>query len=333
MIAGAGVLALVSGILGLTVGSNLSSEAPTPRPTGLRSPGASSGPDQSGGSATPVGPLTVKAILGKVGPSVVDVVAQRRDEMGDGSGIIISSDSDILTNAHVVAGATRITVTSPAGTKALAARLVGAEEERFVALLHVEEGMAAWPDGGSAGFPRAELGQSADLSVGDDVVAIGNALGLRGDPTVTRGIVSALNRAFDKLTGLIQTDAAINPGNSGGPLVNMDGQVVGINTAGAGREAQNIGLAIPIDAAKNIAERRRSGQAPAPMAYLGVSTTEPTDGGPRATIREIVPGGPAAEAGLAVADRIVTFDGKPVDSSEALPASSRTADPGPRWMW
>ena len=328
LIAGAVILALVSGVLGLAVGSNLSSEAPKPDPTGLRSPGPSSGPDQSGGSTTPAGPLTVKAILAKVGPSVVDVVGYRRDGMGDGSGIIISSDGDILTNAHVVAGATRITVTTPAGTKALAARLVGADEERDVALLHVEEGMAASPDGGSAGFPPAELGQSADLSVGDDVVAIGNALGLRGDPTVTRGIVSALNRAFDKLTGLIQTDAAINPGNSGGPLVNMDGRVVGINTAGAGREAQNIGFAIPIDAAKTIAERLRSGQGPAPMAYLGVSTTEPTDGGPGATIMEIVPGGPAAEAGLAVRDRIVTFDGKPVDSSEALSGLVQDRQPG-----
>ncbi len=108
----------------------------------------------------------------------------------------------------------------------------------------------------------------------------------------------------------------------------MDGQVVGINTAGAGREAQNIGFAIPIDAAKTIAERLRSGQGPAPMAYLGVSTTEPTDGGPGATIMEIVPGGPAAEAGLAVRDRIVTFDGKPVDSSEALSGLVQDRPPG-----
>ena len=327
LIAGAVALALASGVLGLEVGSNLSSEPPKPDPAGLATPGASSSPGPTGGSATPASALTVKAILAKVGPSVVDVVAQRRDGMGDGSGIIISADGDILTNAHVVAGATRITVTTPAGTRALAAKLVGADEERDIALLHVD-GMAASQDGGSAGFPPAELGQSADLSVGEDVVAIGNALGLRGDPTVTRGIVSALNRAFDSLTGLIQTDAAINPGNSGGPLVNISGQVVGINTAGAGREAQNIGFAIPIDAAKTIAERLKTGQGPAPMAFLGVSTAEPTDGGPGATIVEIVPGGPAAQAGLAVQDRIVTFDGKPVDSSEALSGLVQDRPPG-----
>jgi putative serine protease PepD len=289
---------------------------------GSAAPGSSS----ANGSARPNGaPLDVRAILAKVGPSVVDVVAQGRDGMGDGSGIVIDADGLILTNAHVVADARRITVTTATGSTALPAELVGADELRDIALLRVDTSAAA--SGGGALTP-AELGRSADLLVGDDVVAIGNALGLRGDPTVTTGIVSALNRTFDDLTGMIQTDAAINPGNSGGPLVNMFGQVIGINTAGAGEDGQNINFAIPIDAARAIAQRLRSGQGPAPVAFLGVATTEPPDGGLGATIMEVVPGGPAAEAGLAVRDRIVTFDGKPVESADALSGTILDRHPG-----
>ena len=330
LLVGAVAIALISGALGVAVGAGLSSRdssAPVDRDPAV--PASPSSSSSATGSATPSGtPLDVKAILAKIGPSVVDVVAQGRDGMGDGSGIVISADGFILTNAHVVADATRITVTTRTGSKALPARLVGADEDRDVALLQVDGGAAALSDAAGGGFTPAELGRSADLKVGDDVVAIGNALGLRGDPTVTRGIISALNRAFDDLTGMIQTDAAINPGNSGGPLVNMFGQVIGINTAGAGEEGQNINFAIPIDAARAIAERLKSGQGPAPVAFLGVSTTEPNDGGPGATIMELVPGGPAAQAGLAVRDRIVTFDGKPVESADALSGIILDRQPG-----
>ena len=340
LIVGAVALALISGVLGGAVGAGLSGDSsesasrntPVSRdPADPASPGASGGVTgpPTGSTASGGAPLDVKTILAKVGPSVVDVVAQRRDGMGDGSGIVISADGYVLTNAHVVADSTRITFTTRTGSKALPARLVGADEHRDVALLQVDAAAAASSDGpAGGGFTPAEFGRSADLKVGDDVVAIGNALGLRGDPTVTRGIVSALNRAFDDLTGMIQTDAAINPGNSGGPLVNMFGQVIGINTAGAGEEGQNINFAIPIDAAWAIAERLKSGQGPAPVAFLGVSTTEPTDGGPGATIMEVVPGGPAALAGLAVRDRIVTFDGKPVESADALSGIILDRQPG-----
>jgi S1-C subfamily serine protease len=335
LVVGAVALALISGALGGAVGAGLSSrDSSEPAAANVKPDAASPASPGTGssanGSTTPRGaPLDVKAILAKVGSSVIDVVARGRDGMGDGSGIVINADGYILTNAHVVADATAITVTTQTGSKALSARLVGADEDRDVALLQVDGGAAVSSEGaGGGGFAPAELGRSADLKVGDDVVAIGNALGLRGDPTVTRGIVSALNRAFDDLTGMIQTDAAINPGNSGGPLVNMFGQVIGINTAGAGEEGQNINFAIPIDAAGAIAERLKSGQGPAPLAFLGVSTTEPPDGGPGATIMEVVPEGPAAQAGLAVRDRIVTFDGKPVESAEALSGIILDRQPG-----
>jgi putative serine protease PepD len=237
---------------------------------------------------------------------------------GAGTGVVVGNGL-ILTNAHVVEGASRVSVSTPANAKALTATVVGADEGNDVALLKVEN---------ATGLPAAELGRSADVKVGDDVVAIGNALGLRGDPTVTRGIVSALNRRVDELTGMMQTDAAINPGNSGGPLVNSAGQVIGINTAVAAGGAQNIGFAIPIDKAKSLADRLKTGQGPAPVAFLGVSTTETTDGSGGAQVVELVGGGPAERAGLVVGDLIVSFDGKPVSSADSLSALVQTRQPG-----
>ncbi|HEV7537036.1 MAG TPA: PDZ domain-containing protein, partial [Acidimicrobiia bacterium] len=174
----------------------------------------------------------------------------------------------------------------------------------------------------------AELGRSADMKVGDDVVAIGNALGLRGDPTVTRGIVSALNRTVENLTGMLQTDAAINPGNSGGPLVNSAGQVIGINTAVAADGAQNIGFAIPIDKAKALADRLKAGQGPTPTAFMGVSTTDTSDGSGGAQVVSVVAGGPAAKAGIAMGDLIVSFDGKPVSTADSLSGLVQGRQPG-----
>ncbi len=261
----------------------------------------------------------MKGILAKVEPSVVDIVASSRRESGEGTGIIISPDGYILTNAHVVSGATRVSVATPASSKALTATVVGADEAHDVALLKIDD---------ASGLPAAELGRSADVKVGEDVVAIGNALGLRGDPTVTRGIVSALNRTVENLTGMIQTDAAINPGNSGGPLVNSAGQVIGINTAVAADGAQNIGFAIPIDKAKALAERLKTGQGPAPTAFLGVSTTETSDGSAGALVVSLVSGGPADKAGISVGDLIVTFDGKPVAGADTLSGLVQGRQPG-----
>jgi putative serine protease PepD len=127
---------------------------------------------------------------------------------------------------------------------------------------------------------------------------------------------------------MIQTDAAINPGNSGGPLVNSSGQVIGINTAVAADGAQNIGFAIPIDKAKALADRLKTGQGPAPVAFLGVSTTETADGSGGAQIVDLVSGGPAHKAGLAVGDLVVTFDGKPVTGADALSGLVQARQPG-----
>lgn len=173
-----------------------------------------------------------------------------------GTGVIVSADGEVLTNAHVVSGAQSIEVTLSDGTTH-SATLVGADTSQDVALIKIE---------GVSGLTPADLATGDNLQVGDDVVAIGNALDLKGAPTVTRGIVSALGRAISTedstLTGLIQTDAAISSGNSGGPLVNAQGQVVGIDTAVAtssqGVSASNIGFAIPIEHAMEVAKQLRA---------------------------------------------------------------------------
>lgn len=214
--------------------------------------------------------LDVAAILAKVGPSVVAVntqITQQRGPFiaqgqGAGTGVVLTKDGQILTNAHVIDGATAIAVTLNGSNQQLPATLVAKDTGHDLALLKVT---------GVSDLTPATLGNSADIIVGDDVVAVGNALALEGGMSVTRGIVSALHRSIEagsdsgseSLSGLIQTDAAISSGNSGGPLVNSKGEVIGINTAVAGSSgtttASNIGFAIPIDTAKSIVEQLRNG--------------------------------------------------------------------------
>ncbi|MDX1621613.1 MAG: trypsin-like peptidase domain-containing protein [Nitriliruptorales bacterium] len=198
------------------------------------------------GTAAPAEtPLDVHAVLEQVGRSVVAVETGRSDLRGlfgsAGTGVVVSAEEGmIVTNAHVVEDADTISVTFLDGSQQVA-HVVGVLPLDDLALLQVSR---------TEGLVAAELGDSSSLEVGDPVVAIGNALGLGNKPTVTAGIVSAIGRDIDvpgiHLRDLIQTDAAVNHGNSGGPLVNADGQVVGINTVVA-EGAENIGFAIPID--------------------------------------------------------------------------------------
>src|SRR3989442_8170379 len=185
----------------------------------------------------------------RVSPAVVSIQAmkinkakpQRRFETIVGSGVIIDKDGQVLTNAHVVDGAASLTVTLDSGNKT-PARILGMDPVLDVALLRVDTGAA---------LPAARLGDSAAVRVGDEVVAIGNPIGL--DQTMTRGIVSGLNRLLPGVSDepMIQTDAPINPGNSGGPLVDRCGGVVGINTL-ISEEAQSIGFAVPVNAVKAV---------------------------------------------------------------------------------
>lgn len=256
---------------------------------------------------------SIPAVVEKVGPSVVAIQTQGLatdfffetvPTRGAGTGIIASEDGHILTNAHVVEDARDIRVLLSDGRE-FAAELIGADTESDLAVIKVE----------ADNLTVATFGDSDDLLVGDQVVAMGQALGLRGGPTVTSGIVSALNRSIRTdgaiLESLIQTDAAINPGNSGGALTDMAGRVVGVNTAIAGG-AQNIGFAIAITPARAIVEQLiESGRVVRP--FLGVQMVQLSPGiaaqrnleaEEGVLIVEVVAGSPAAAAGLQANDVI-----------------------------
>jgi S1-C subfamily serine protease len=254
-------------------------------------------------AATKAPSNAIAAIVQRSEPSIVaihDSISQTdifgRTEQGQaaGTGFVIGADGYIVTNDHVVDGASDITVHFSDG-KPVAATVVAADRNGDLAVLKAER----------TGLTPLPLGNSDGLQIGDQVVAIGNALDLSGQPTVTTGIVSATGRSLDEpngthLTNLLQTDTAINPGNSGGPLLDMQGRVVGINTAIAG-SAQNIGFAIAIDPAKALIGQLQTGKVPA-HALLGV-TTRPLQSGNGAEVAAVTAGSAAAKAGLAVGGR------------------------------
>ena len=292
---------------------------PAPSAVSARSPGRS--------LLLAGGTLDVAGVVAKAEPGVASIQVTGRGGSGAGTGVVLTSDGEVLTNAHVVDGASTVRVTLAGESQARTAEVVGTDPRADLALLRIP---------GARGLATAELGTSADVAVGDDVVAIGNALALRGGPTVTRGIVSALDRSLDTeggtITGLIQTDASISSGNSGGPLVNAAGQVIGINTAvaSAGRNsaAENIGFAIAVDQAMPVVERLRGNTDAATSGYLGVTTADPEDGSRGATVVGVVAGSPAAAAGLREGDLVTHVGGKAVDGAAALASAVRSSEPG-----
>jgi S1-C subfamily serine protease len=364
-VAGAAVAALIVGGVAVTRndGSSNASAAPatTAAPSASSGSGSGSGSGSSGSSGSSSAPSTIpglqgvapamdiRAVLRKVEPSVVaietNLVSQNGGIFGRGagSGVVISPDGLVLTNNHVIDQAGSIKVKMSDGRE-LSADLVGSSPDDDVALIKIRD---------VSGLTAAELGSSAQLQVGDQVVAIGNALDLQGTPTVTQGIVSALNRSIDaggesggtsgsgeSLSNLIQTDAAINPGNSGGPLVNASGQVVGIDTAIIG-DAQNIGFAIPIDVIKPLITDIQNGKSSVTgTAFLGVSTESVSDldqatldqfgitATSGAVVANTTPGTAAADLGLAQGDVITSVDGKAITSSDDLGAAIRAHKPG-----
>lgn len=245
-------------------------------------------------------------------PSVVHIQVDGFGGPGTGTGIVYSERGYILTNQHVVDDARLISVTL-SDDRVLDARIVGEDKSVDIAILSVD------PD---AGLKPPRFGNARALRVGDDVIAIGHALALPGGPTVSKGVVSALDRSINagggQLTDLIQTDAAINPGNSGGPLVNTRGEIVGVNTAEI--PGERIGFAITINTAKQVADRLiQQGNRPTPdMGFTGINITPalaefaglPVKRG--VGIVSIAPGGPADEAGLKVDDIIIRIDGRVV---------------------
>ncbi len=286
-------------------------------------------------------PLDIRAVLAKVKPSVVSIRTGARTIDGvqeaAGSGVVLTKDGFVLTNAHVVESANTIDIAFADGT-VKKADLVGSFPSNDVALVKARDVDSVVP---------ADLGSSADLQVGDDVVAIGNALNLGAQPTVTRGIVSALDRTISapnvELKHLIQTDAAINPGNSGGPLVNAMGQVVGINTAII-PDSQSLGFSLSIDSIKPLIAQleRGEGEVNRDTPFLGVSTTNIDDQDPLvlrrygvsatdgAFVVGVQPGTSADSAGLQPGDVIVGIDGKAITSKEQVGAVIKSHKAGDR---
>lgn len=305
------------------------------------------------GAATLASGETIPSLVRSVAPSVVSIDVTGSNESDQGTGMIISPSGLVVTNNHVVALAeaseATITVTRTGTSRTLPAALLGHSAKDDVALLQIQ---------GVSGLPAVTFGNSRDLVVGDEVVAIGNALGLAaGTPTVTQGIVSALGRtvsagndvtgATETLRGLIQTDAAINPGNSGGPLVDDTGQVIGMNTAVAGAtsdgtNAQNIGFAIPssrIEALLPTLLREHVTTHPlfSKGGYLGlylltvdqqVQAIEGLTVRSGAYVSQVVPGDPAAVGGIRTGDVIVAMNSTSIASAEDVERFMRSTAPG-----
>ena len=219
-------------------------------------------------AANTSGSASISQIVKSVSPAIVSITADDGGGSGDeGTGMIITSTGEVLTNNHVIDGAASVTVALDNSTKQLPATVIGADPDKDVALLQIQS---------VSDLPVVTFGNSSKVQVGDEVVAIGNALALGDNASVTSGIVSALGRQVtagdssgsgsgsETLNNMIQTDAAINPGNSGGALLNSSGEVIGMNTAAAGTtsdgtSAQNIGFAIPSSELESLISGLRSG--------------------------------------------------------------------------
>ena len=276
--------------------------------------------------------IDVAAVAAYVAPSIVTISADIDGPEGVGgsigTGVITTSDGEILTNAHVVENATAIRVRLAGETEPREATLLAADAGNDLALLRV-----AGDD-----FVPATFADPDSMRIGDEVVAIGFALDLDGAPSVTRGIVSALDRtivtASGALDGLVQTDAAISSGNSGGPLVDALGQVGGINTAVARGDAtiaaSNIGFAISVGEALPIIEslRDHADGEPRDEGYLGVGLDDRRDGGQGAIIAQVEEGTPADAAGLLPGDIVISVDGAPIEGGAGLVAAVRDQEPG-----
>lgn len=281
----------------------------------------------------------VPTILAAVEPAVVSITT----DQGEGTGMVIAANGDIITNYHVVAGANYIHVSLYHRAGYLDAYLVGDDEDNDIALLHAA---------GLSNLATVVLGDSSQVRVGDNVIAVGNALNLPGGPSATTGIVSALGRTIGGTTltagelvppNLIQTDAAINPGNSGGPLLDAAGDVIGMNTlviqqANDTEAAQGLGFAIPVNTIKSLIPTLRRGSKVAPTE-LGISMQDNTPqlaaeyGFTTTTgvvVSQVLVGSPAYDAGMQAYDVIVSFAGQKVSSSAQLIALLADHSPGQR---
>lgn len=349
---GLGAVVLVAAVAGGVLIGKSSNHTPSSATASETIPS----PSQSGGPGTSA-KIDVAAIAAKLDPAVVDITSIDASTGGEaaGTGMILTPNGEVLTNNHVIANATSITAQINGSGHTYTVRVLGTDKTQDVALVQLV---------GASGLRTVAVGNSSGLKVGDAVVAIGNALDLKGPETVTEGIVSALGRSIsatdagtgttENLSGLIQTDAPINPGNSGGPLVNAKSQVVGIDTAAlngsSNQSATNIGFAIPINEAIGIAQQIQQGKSSSTVlinnkGFIGVevisvSQAQSSSGGlfgsqlptpgtsSGAYVAGVLQGTPAVQAGLQQGDVITAVNGRPVSGPTELGSLLSNDKPG-----
>ncbi len=355
---------VIVAILGVGIGAaaafgiahNNTPQSAGPSASSLPTPGSQGAPLHNTGTSK----INVSAIANAVTPSVANISSrlQYQNATAEGTGIVISSSGLVLTNNHVVDGATQVTVQSNGSGRSYPARVLGTDRTKDVALLQLQ---------GASGLKAASIGDSSKVKLGDPVVAIGNLNGQGGPPTVTSGAITALNRTItagdqgsgntETLNGVLQTNAQIGSGDSGGPLVNASGQVIGMDTAAASRfgQSQSVGFAIPINHAVSIAREIAAGRGSSTIqigrpAFLGVSvcpsiakasqclangldggglgntSVAPVDSG--ALVQSALHGTPAQAVGISAGDVITGIDGASVTSGQSLTKSMHTHRPG-----
>jgi S1-C subfamily serine protease len=356
------VAALVAGLIGAAIGSQLGRssrpQAASLVPTVPVTPGAGSGSATPGPGATspfggtgstPSTPSTpsagsgtadAAAVAGKVTPGIVDINIKLGYQSGSaaGTGMVLTASGEVLTNNHVVEGSSTISVTVPSTGKTYSATVVGTDPTEDVAIIQLQ---------GASDMKTVPLGDSGSVKAGDSVVAMGNAGGVGGAPSVVTGTVTAVDQTItasdsnganaETLNGLIEMNAPIQPGDSGGPLANANGQVIGMDTAasGTGRRfntAATDAFAIPINHALSIAQQIESGKASSTVhiglpGFIGVSI-DATQSGSGAVIARVAPGTPAESAGLVAGDTITAVNSTSINSASALTAAMQGRKPG-----
>ena len=325
------VVALVVGFLGGVGGAIVASEFDL----GSSSTKSSNAPVQLSevdSNDPSIGDTVIAQVANVLADSVVTIssVIDNGAESGEatGTGVVLTADGEILTNAHVIDGASEVRVRFAGETEPRTAKVTASEVGNDLALLKID----------ATGLKPVTFAQPDTVRVGDTVVAIGYALALDGGPTVTSGIISALKRTIvtdsGALNGLIQTDAPISSGNSGGPLVNLRGEVVGINTAVARGDAMsaanNVGFSIGVEEVLRVVEQLRAQASGTTRqeGYLGVGLEGRTDGGQGAIITEVEPDSPADVAGVKVDDVVLSVNGEPITGQAGLVAAIRDRSPG-----
>jgi S1-C subfamily serine protease len=353
------LIAATAGVgMGWTAATALgSSSQPATQPvssSGSTATGGSSGSSSAGGSSLPsaggtqgaTGGVDLQAIASKVDPAIVDIVTTVKTVQGTGqaagTGMILTSSGEVLTNNHVVEGATSINVTIAGRSGTYTATVVGVDPSADVALIQVQ---------GVSGLPTVTLADSSTLKAGDPVVALGNALGQGGTPSETAGNVTALNQSItasagqgtsEQLSGMIQMSAQISPGDSGGAVVNSSGQVVGMITAGASQGYSStapttVGFAVPTSTAKSVVDQIVAGASSTQIilgqvGFLGVSASGQSSGASSSTSGAVVvgveAGSPAEQAGIAAGSVITSVGGTPVSSIADLGTVLHQTKPG-----